>query len=507
MQDVYPATHAVTRPDHPALVMTDGPQLTYAELDRTSTQLARVLRDNGARPGDTLAIVMENRVEWATAIWAGMRTGMFVAPLNSHLKAQELAYILGDCEPVAVVTSAAREEEVRTALDDAGTGTGVFVAEQLATALNAVDAAPLEHERLGARMLYSSGTTGRPKGIRQPLKDLHPADAPPRLGGLMDRLGISPDTVLLSPAPNYHAAPFTFLLVVQNLGGTVVSLPRFDAEHLLAAIDAHRVTHVQVVPTMLSRLLRLPAATRARYDLGSLEVLVTSGAPCSRELKAAAMDWLGPVVHEYYGASEGYGQTHVSPAEALQRPGTVGRALKGTIHVTDAAGHELGHGEVGRIWFAGTDPVTYHRDDEKSRRARNDRGWSTVGDLGHVDADGYLYLAGRESHTIISGGVNVYPAEIEELLTTHPQVTDVAVIGIPDEDLGEAVHAVVQAGPGADTVTLADELTALCRAHLAGFKRPRSFDFVEALPRTPTGKLRKDEVRRPYWSAVPSGPA
>jgi len=212
------------------------------------------------------------------------------------------------------------------------------------------------------------------------------------------------------------------------------------------------------------------------------------------------MDWLGPVVHEYYGASEGYGQTHISPTEARARPGSVGRALKGTIHITDEDGRERAAGEVGRVWFAGTDPVAYHRDDEKSRRARNEHGWSTVGDIGHIDADGYLYLAGRESHTIISGGVNVYPAEIEEVLGQHPAVADAAVIGIPDDDLGEAVHAVVQRAADVS----ADELIAWCRERLAGFKRPRGIDFVAELPRTPTGKLLKDDVRRPYWERTPS---
>ena len=497
---MYPAVHAQTRPDHPALVMSDGPRTTYRELERSSRRLARLLRELGAARGDTLAIVLENRLEWATAMWAGMRIGLYVAPLNRHLTATELGYVLGDCAPAAIVTSRRCAPAVEEAVAIAGLRTSILVAEELDARLRVVDGAPLADERLGARMLYSSGTTGRPKGIRQPLRDLHPADAPPRLGPLVERMGIDEQAVFLSPAPTYHAAPFTFLLIVQMLGGTVVSLPRFDAEDLLRVVEEHGVTHLQVVPTMLRRLLRLPEEVRARHDLSSLRVVVTSGAPCARELKAEALAWLGPIVHEYYGASEGYGQTHVSPQEALERPGTVGRALKGEIHVTDADGVELPPGEVGRIWFAGTDPVRYHGDEEKSRRARNDRCWTTIGDLGHVDEDGFLFLAGRESHTIISGGVNVYPAEVEEVLEAHPAVADVAVIGVPDDDLGEAVRAVVQLRDGAvESPELADELVAWCRERLAGFKRPRGVDVVASLPRTPTGKLLKDEVRRPYW--------
>lgn len=505
---MYPAVHARRSPHRTALVMTDGTSVTYEQLDAQSARLAAFLRRRGAAPGDTLAIVMENRVEWGAAIWAGMRSGLFVAPLNSHLKAGELAYILGDCAPAAVVTSVSRRAEVGAALASAGRTTDVLVADELDDLLTGVAPGPVEDERLGARMLYSSGTTGRPKGIRQPLKDLHPADAPPRLGPLIERLEIDEGTVLLSPAPNYHAAPFTFLLILHMVGGTVVGMPRFDAEGVLRAIEHQRITHVQVVPTMLSRLLRLPADVRSRYDLSSLRVVVTSGAPCTRELKAAAMGWLGPVVHEYYGASEGYGQTHISPREALERPGSVGRALKGVIHVTDAEGTELPAGEVGRVWFEGTDPIAYHRDDEKSRSARNDRGWSTVGDLGHLDEDGFLFLAGRESHTIISGGVNVYPAEIEEVLSSHPAVADVAVVGVPDDDLGEAVRAVVEVtGDVPAGSALSEELIELCRTRLAGFKRPRGVDFVDQLPRTPTGKLLKDEVRRPYWAvAAPGAP-
>jgi long-chain acyl-CoA synthetase len=504
---MYPGVHAQTRSEHRALVMADGTSITYGELDRRSTRLAHALRARGLRAGGTLAIVMENRVEWAEAMWAGMRSGVHVAPLNSHLTAGELSYLLADSGAAAVITSERCEDAVADALAQAGTGAAALAAggrrlDDLDAAITGAPDGPLADERLGARMLYSSGTTGRPKGIRQPLKDVHPADAPPRLGPLMDRLEMTPDVVFLSPAPNYHAAPFTFMLVVQMLGGTVVSMPRFDAVEVLRLIERERVTHAQFVPTMLTRLDRLDAAEREGHDLSSLRVAMTSGAPCPPALKERILDWWGPVLHEYYGASEGYGQTHVSPHEARERPGTVGRAVAGTIHITDDEGTELPVGEVGRVWFDGTAPVAYHGDAAKSAAARHPRGWSTVGDIGRLDADGFLFLAGRESHTIISGGVNVYPQEIEDVLGAHPHVADVAVIGVPDDDLGEKVIAVVVTEPDAPPAEeLDDALVALCRERLAGFKRPKRFDHVEALPRTPTGKLLKDEVRRAYWPA------
>jgi long-chain acyl-CoA synthetase len=332
---------------------------------------------------------------------------------------------------------------------------------------------------------------------------VHPLSAPPRHSELTARLRLNGDSVFLSPAPNYHAAPFTFQMVVLGLGGTVACMERFDPEGALAAIERHRVTHSQWVPTMLLRLLRLDADTRAGYNLSSHRVAFTSGAPCAAELKARVMDWWGPALHEYYGSSEGYGHTYVSPGEALARPGTVGRPLGGTVHIAAADGTELPPRTVGKVWFGssaslytntgrctdtGDDPGKVHP-----------KGWRSVGDLGYLDEDGFLYLVGRESHTIISGGVNIYPTEIEEVLLSHPAVADAAVIGVPDAEFGEQVKAVVETRGPADAEALEAELIELCRARLARYKAPRSVDFTARIPRTPAGKLNKNLLRAPYW--------
>jgi long-chain acyl-CoA synthetase len=363
------------------------------------------------------------------------------------------------------------------------------------TALDRRPPQPLDDERLGSRMMFSSGTTGRPKGIRHPRIDVHPADAPPHLGRYTELFGLDADTVYLSPAPTYHTAPFRFVLAVQQLGGTVVSQESFDAEGALAAIERFGVTHAQFVPTMLTRMLRLPAGVRSAYDLSSLRVAITGAAPCPPQLKRRVMDWWGPVLHELYGASESYGNCHIGPTESLQRPGSVGRALIGRIHILDPDapdGPALPVGSVGQIWFEGTQPFEYRADEAKNRSAGNARGWSTVGDLGRLDADGFLYLVGRRDHLIISGGVNVHPQLVEDRLSDHPAVADVAVIGVPDEDLGRRVHALVVSAEGVvPDRRLCEELLGFAAAGVPWPMRPRSLEFVASLPRGENGKLYK----------------
>ncbi|HEX3611479.1 MAG TPA: AMP-binding protein [Sporichthyaceae bacterium] len=491
---MYPGTFADTAAGRPAVILHGGGQQTFAELDARSTRLARLLASAGLGPADTVALVLENRLEWGEAVWAPLRSGMWVAPLNWHLGAAELEYLVRDSRASALITSAARVAE----FGSVGDVPHVFVLDEPAyeAALAVQSSDRREGEILGARLLYSSGSTGRPKGIRQPLPNVHPADSPPRLGGLVERLELDAGAVFLNAAPCYHAAPFQFSLICSSIGATMVHLARFDAQTYLEAIATHRVTHAQVVPTMLVRLLRLPADVRAAYDLSSLRVLVTSGAPCPQELKAAVAAWLGPVVHEYYGASEGYGQTHVSPTEAAQRPGTVGRAIGGQLHVTDDDGAELTPGQVGTVWFSGTAQFEYDGDAEKSRESRNERGWTTVGDLGRLDAQGYLFLTGRRGHTIISGGVNIYPQEVEDALMVHPDVFDVAVVGVPDPEWGEAVHALVQLCVGIQVgPKTAAGLVEHVRERLARFKAPRTIDFVDDLPRLPSGKLNRPALR------------
>jgi acyl-CoA synthetase (AMP-forming)/AMP-acid ligase II len=343
-------------------------------------------------------------------------------------------------------------------------------------------------------MFYSSGTTGRPKGIERPAVRT-PLGATGPIDELMRRLyGLGADSVYLSTGPLYHAAPLGWSTAAQRAGGTAVVMERFDPLRTLELIERYRVTHVQFVPTMMRRLLRLPDEDRRRYDLSSLRAVIHAAAPCPVDLKREIIDWLGPIVWEYYAGSEGNGYFAIDSADWLAHPGSVGRAMYGTPHVLDDQGAELPPGEIGTIWFAGTAAFAYHNDAEKTADAFNDQGWSTLGDVGRLDADGYLYLSDRRVDLIIAGGVNIYPQEIENVLTAHPAVFDAAVVGVPDEEMGQRVVAVVQAEPGTD-FDLGEQLFAYCRARLAGFKCPREIVFADELPRLPSGKLLRRWVR------------
>ncbi|ANY25133.1 AMP-binding protein [Gordonia terrae] len=489
---MYPPSTARTRPDAIAYVMAgSGERITYAELDRRSNRLARFWQSRGVGPGDSVVLVMENSLAWPVAVAAGMRSGLYVTPVNWHLKPTELAALIQEDRPAAIVTSTALADRVVAAVDDSVDGSGrdqtVIVCADgpadgcvaLSDALAGQLSEPLERELLGARVLYSGGTTGRPKRFAQPLLGVHPADAPRRHPGLVDELGVGADSVLLSPAPNYHAAPFTFQLITLAAGGTVVCMERFDAAGAMRAITEYGVTHSQWVPTMLIRLSNLP--DRETIALSPRHrVAFTSGAPCPPHVKEAIFEWWGPVLHEYYGASEGYGHTYISPSEARSHPGSVGRPLGAArVHITDSEGDDVGPGVEGTVCFeAAGGPA------DASRPALKQ-----MGDIGYLDADGFLYLVGRRGFMIISGGVNIYPEEIESALLAHPAVADVAVVGVPDTEFGESVKAVVEVRAGASVSE--DDLIAHAREHLAHFKAPRSVEFTTDLPRLPTGKLDK----------------
>ena len=364
---------------------------------------------------------------------------------------------------------------------------------------------PVADEREGDLILYSSGTTGRPKGIRRRLTgrpmDLdQDATAP-----FLQAIGFGAGDVYLSPAPLYHAAPIHWTMAAHRLGGTVVVMEHFDAEEALRLIERHRVTHVNMVPTMFVRMLKLDPAVRARYDMSSLRQVIHAAAPCPVEVKRAMIDWWGPIISEFYSSSEGAGATFVDSAEWLARPGTVGRATVGTLHILDDDGVEQPPGEIGTIWAEGAPQrFEYLNDEAKTLEQRNDRGWVTVGDVGYLDADGYLFLTDRKAYMIISGGVNIYPQEAEDVLLGHPQVRDAAVFGVPDADLGERVHAVVEPMSIDDArPELAADLIDFCRARLAHYKCPRSVDFTERLPRSDTGKLYKRLLKDEYWANAP----
>jgi len=490
---------AARRPERPAAVVDGGSVLTYAELDAASRRLAALLRDRGLVEGDRIAVLLPNVVEYFPVVWAAQRSGLLYVPVNRHLTAAEAAYVVADSGARALIAS----EDLPAPGPDLRWSVGGEIDgfEPLDATLQGDEVPPPRAgETEGSYMFYSSGTTGRPKGIVPELPQ-----APFGTGLGIDRMvgplyGFDADTVYLCPGPLYHAAPLGWSLATQRHGGTVVVMPRFDAQRFLALVEERRVTHVQCVPTMFVRLLALPAEVRARYDVSSLRVVVHAAAPCPVDVKRAMIEWLGPIVHEYYAGSEGNCFVHIDPQEWLAHPGSVGRPEPGTVHVLDDDGVPLPSGEIGTLWFSGGRTFRYHNDPERTAAATDVHGRSTLGDVGHVDPDGYLYLADRRTDLIISGGVNIYPREVEEALGRHPAVADVAVVAVPDADRGHSVRAVVQ--PEAGVVTgpeLAAELITFCRTHLAAFKCPRAVDFDDALPRLPSGKLLRRQVRARYW--------
>jgi len=508
---MWPGFHAARTPDKAAIVMAgSGEVVTFAELDARSNRLARLFHARGLRWGDHVALCLENSARYLEVVWAAQRSGLVYTPINFHLTPEEAAYIVGDCDARALIASAALAntsaglarrvgEQVPIRLAIGGDVPGY---ERYETAVAALPATPLAEEWEGSAMLYSSGTTGRPKGVAQPHARVPVGEASALMKVFTALYGVDTTSVYLSPAPLYHAAPLHFCLSVLRAGGTVVVMEHFDPAAALAAIERHRVTHSQWVPTMFVRLLKLPEAERRRHDLSTHRVAIHAAAPCPVAVKEQMIAWWGPIVLEYYSSTEGIGATAIDSAQWLTHRGSVGRALAGTIHILDDDGRELPLGESGRVFFEPVAPlpVSYHKDPAKSAALRNARGWASVGDVGYLDAEGYLYLTDRKDFMIVSGGVNIYPQEIENLLVTHPRVADAAVFGVPNDEMGEEVKAVVQpldiaaAGP-----ELATALQDFCRQHLARYKCPRSIDFTAELPRAPTGKLYKRLLRDRYW--------
>jgi len=503
-----PAAYAATTPGKPAFVMgTTGEAVSYAELDDRSARLARVLRDRGIEPGAHIAVLMENNRPFLEVLWAAQRAGLYYTAVNSHLRTAEVQYVLDDCGASALVTSEAMASVV-AGLDLSVVPTkiaavGAVPGFESYQALLAGDQAGPAVELEGREMLYSSGTTGWPKGVRKALPGKpfgDPSTVPAQIARVMrQRYQMSADTVYLSTAPLYHASPLVSNMSVQRLGGTVVLMETFDARRCLELIQEHRVTHAQFVPTMFVRLLRLSEEERGRYDTSSLQLVVHGAAPCPVRVKQRMLDWWGPILYEFYAGTEDIGGTFITPREWLAHPGSVGRPLT-ECHVVGADGEELPPGQPGVLYFAGGRSFEYHNDTAKTASIRNDKGWRTLGDIGYLDADGYVYLTDRAAHMIISGGVNIYPQEAENVLVLHPAVEDVAVLGVPDPEMGEAVKAVVRpADPAAAGPELAAELLAYCQSELASYKCPRTVDFVPELPRDENGKLYKRLLREQYW--------
>ena len=487
-----------------------GEAVTYRELNARSNRLAQCFYAAGLRFGDHIAVVMENRSEFFEVCWAAQRSGLYYTCINWHFNAEETAYILDDCDAKVLVISDTFGDLASDLLDKMpGVTLRLMVGEAVQgydsyeETLDRFPAEPLEEELEGIRMLYSSGTTGRPKGVRYKIPRQRIGDLPPEMGMMTTVWRMDENSVYLSPAPMYHSAPLFYCMSTMRLGGTAIVMEQFDPEAALSYIEKYRVTHSQWVPTMFVRMLKLPDAVRTRYDLSSQKVAIHAAAPCSVEIKRKMIEWWGPIIDEYYAATEGMGATFISSADWLAHPGSVGKSMLGPIRILDDDGNELPAGEVGTVWFeppANRPGFEYHKDAEKTRESFNKKGWSTVGDMGYLDPDGYLFLTDRRTFMIVSGGVNIYPQEAENALIDHPKVYDVAVFGIPDAEMGERVHGVVQptdwneAGP-----ELERELLEFVQSKLAHYKCPKAIDFERELPREQTGKLYKRLLRDRYW--------
>jgi acyl-CoA synthetase (AMP-forming)/AMP-acid ligase II len=508
---MYPGAHAQTTPDKPAYIMAGtGEVVTYKQLDEASNRLAHVFEDAGLKEGDSIALFLENNVHFYEVTWAAQRSGLYYTAISSRLTVDEAEYIVNDCGAQAFITShylapvaaelVGKMPKVKVALMMDGVIDGYESYEEVVASKPST---PIANEREGADMLYSSGTTGRPKGVKVALPDA-PAGAPSSVQLLGQMLyGFTADSIYLSPAPLYHAAPLRFTMAVHRIGGTVIVMEHFDAAEYLKLVEKYKVTHSQVVPTMFVRMLKLPPEQRTA-DVSSLQAVIHAAAPCPVDTKRAMIEWWGPIIYEYYAGTEGNGFVACNSEEWLAHPGTVGKALTGIVHIVDEeSGEEVPVGETGTVYFEGGGKFEYHNDPEKTKGSQLGNGWSTLGDIGRLDEDGFLYLTDRKAYMIISGGVNIYPQEAENLLVTHPKVLDVAVFGVPNPDFGEEVKAVVEpanwdeAGPA-----LERELIEFCKEHLSAIKCPRSIDFEQELPRHPTGKLYKRLLVDKYKAAA-----
>lgn len=514
---MYPGVFAQSKPDFPAVIQAEtGETTTYGQLHERAVQLSNVLRSAGLEPGDHIALCMENHPRYLEVIWGCHYAGLVYTACSSRLTRAELTYIINDCAAKGFITSKYKADQ---ALEIAGDIPNVSLRLMLGGTVDGYDSyedtvagastQQLENMIDGVDMLYSSGTTGMPKGVARPFSGA-PIGTATGLSQLLT-VGLfqfNENMVYLSPAPLYHAAPLRFNMSVHGIGGTTVVMEHFDAENYLKFAEQYKATHTQVVPTMFIRMLKLDEAVRAKYDVSTLVAAIHAAAPCPVETKRSMINWWGPIIHEYYAGTEGNGFVYCNSDMWLAHPGSVGVAIQGVVHICDEEGNEVPQGESGTIFFESEASFEYHNDPEKTKSSRDPkgRGWSTLGDVGYLDADSFLYLTDRKAFMIISGGVNIYPQESENILVNHPKVIDVAVFGVPNEDFGEEVKAVVQpvtmpASPE-EASALEKELIAYCRENLADVKCPRSVDFRPELPRHPTGKLYKRILKDEYWSAA-----
>ena len=503
---MHPAEIASKHPDKPAYIIAETGQVTtFKQLNDLSNQGAQLFRKLGLQRGDHVAMMLENHPAMLQICLAAQRSGLHFTAISYRLQEEEVEYIVTDCQAKVFITSRAQQAVVeKVSLDHCERAymlDGIVAGfESWEDAIAEMPAEQIADESTGSQMLYSSGTTGRPKGVLKPLPESKFGETEgPNLFELL--YGATEGSIYLSPAPLYHAAPLTFTMGFLAMGVTVIVMQHFEAEASLAAIEKYRVTHSQWVPTMFVRLLDLPDEVKAHHDLSTHRVAVHAAAPCPVEVKQQMMEWWGPIIWEYYAGSEGFGRTGIQPQEWLEHPGSVGSADPERVFILDDDGNALPRSETGGIYFKPDVDFVYKGDPEKTAGATSPQGYITYGDVGHIDQDGYLYLTDRKSFMIISGGVNIYPREAEDVLIGHPAILDVGVFGIPHPDLGEEVKAAVELQPGFEpSADLETDIVQFCRDRLSSFKCPRSVDFMAELPRLPAGKLRKGDLRKPYWS-------
>jgi len=505
---MHPSIHAKNTPDKPAYIMAgSGRVVSYRELNDLSNRGAQLFRSLGLKAGDRIAILMENNAEYMAVCWAAQRSGLIYTAISTHLLPDEVGYIVSDCDALLLITSktmgeiavavAEKAPALRHRLMVGGEVAGFDSFEKLR---DRQPATPIADECAGVDMLYSSGTTGRPKGISVQFNANDITAMLPALQGLVKKFNFNAETVYLSPAPLYHAAPLRYNMMTMFVGGTAIIMEKFDAQRALELITQYRVTHSQWVPIMFSRMLALPETVRKSADVSSMQHAIHAAAPCPISVKEAMIAWWGPVIDEYYSSTETVGVTAITSAEWLTHKGSVGKTIVGVAHIVDEeTGAELPAGETGTLYFSDGPAVSYHKAPQKNAEARNDKGWYTVGDIGYQDDEGYIYLTDRKAFMIISGGVNIYPQEAENILMSHPQVADVAVFGVPNPEFGEEVKAVVQLRDHRDaSESLAQTLIEFCREHISHIKCPRSIDFMETLPRFDNGKLYKQKLKAEY---------
>ena len=503
-----PAEIAAETPQKIAYIMAEtGETVTYLELEAAANQGAQLLRSLGLQRGDHIAILLENHPRFFQICWAAQRSGIYYTAISWRLQQQEVEYIVNNCEARVFITSIERKEVVQPLLDKMVSVEKNYMLdgvidgfESWEDALADMPSTAISDQSEGAPMLYSSGTTGYPKGVKRPLPE-QDYGVEVDINLLRVLYGANDDSIYLSPAPLYHAAPLAFTMGCLRSGTTVVVMAHFEAEFALECIENYRITHSQWVPTMFVRMLKLPEEVRLKYDVSSLRCAIHAAAPCPIPIKEKMINWWGPVIYEYYAGTEGNGFVQLNSEEWLAHRGSVGKPLTCEIHICDEHGAEVPAGESGAIYMSGGGTFEYYKDDDKTAESRHAQGWSTLGDVGYLDDDGYLYLTDRKHFMIISGGVNIYPQEAENVLINHDKVMDVAVFGVPNADFGEEVKGVVQlTDPSAASPFLEVELLDYCREYLSHIKCPRSIDFRDELPRHPTGKLYKRLLKDEYWA-------